>query len=655
MKKYIGLFVGVATALTSCNDDFLEKFPQNKPTEQNAFVTYDNFKSYSWEFYEEFSDESNYLQYVDAEHASLKGDYYAGYASYLYKEAGDEPNPYRNGTATAPSSGNGWDFSFVRRANILLSKIEDSKMTGEEKLHWEAVGKFWRAYAYAELISRFGDVPWIDIVLNENSPERFKSRDPRKVVADNVLADLQFVEKNINAAGDGPNTINLDVVRALMSRFTLFEGTWRKYHNLGDYQKYIDEAVRVSLAVVKSNPEIMPEVDGRYITESLVGQPGILLCKEYVMGIMTHNRARYVRTEAYDYEFPKSTVDMFLTRNGLPIHNAENTADIENGYHGDKNLYKQFRNRDLRLLAQVLPPYSIQQGFTMGANAPNFDAPKEDSFNETGYYYDGVENVKEYMDLCKREFNAKGKQLPAAHFAGTLVWTSPHITGPGAVYTCSRSGFTAWKEYNIWEDNSGNDTSDKAIFWIEEAMLNLAEAYYEQNGSLSQEIADMTINKLRARAKVASMQVSQITDSFDPTRDNTVEPMLWEIRRERYVELLGEGFGFGDIRRWKKGPWYINRPQVGAYINKDNFYKLSHRLAENEAPTELCTSWNQVPLADLEGNKIDAREGYVQRFANPVSMGLGWQDKYYLFAIPTNELILSEGNTKNDLNYPDWN
>ncbi len=652
MKRYISFFI-LLLVLGACNDSFLEKAPLNSATEGNAFVTYDNFKSFGWEFYESFSS-SNYEQYVDTYRGMLSRDYYAGYATLLYKVAGDDPNPYRTATAVAPASGNGWDFTIVRRANILLSKISDSQMTDEEKLHWEAVGRFWRARAYAELISRFGDVPWIDKVLNEESSEAQGPRTPRKEVADHVLADLQFAEANIKAEGDGTNTINRDVVRALMSRFTLMEGTWRKYHELGDWQKYIDECVRVSTVLVDAHPAIMAEVDGRYITESLVGQPGILLCKEYQVGVMTHYRSRYVRTEAYNYEFLKHTVDMFLTRNGLPIHNQSNDVAVGGDYHGDKNMYKQFRNRDLRLIAQVLPPYSIQEGFTMGPNPANLDAPKDGSLNPTGYYYDGVENPREYIDLCKAEMNPRGKQLPAAHFAGTLVWTSPHITGPGAIYTCSRSGFTAWKEYNIWEDNNGNDSSDKAIYWIEETMLNLAEAYFEQNGELSQEVADKTINVLRARAKVASMVPAMIGEDFDPARDKSVAPVLWEIRRERFVELLGEGFGFADIRRWKKAPWYINRPQVGVYINKDDFYSLSARLNPGDVPTTLDSDWDQVPLADIDGNTIEGREGYVQRFADPTQNGGGWQDKYYLYAIPTNEVVLNP-QLDNSMNYPNWN
>lgn len=95
-------------------------------------------------------------------------------------------------------------------------------------------GIFFRAYYYSELIARFGDVPWVDRVLGDSDKEiAYGPRTPRKEVADHVLNDLIYAEEHIKEEGDGENTINVHVVRALLSRFCLFEGTWRKYHALG--------------------------------------------------------------------------------------------------------------------------------------------------------------------------------------------------------------------------------------------------------------------------------------------------------------------------------------------------------------------------------------------------------------------------------------
>lgn len=94
--------------------------------------------------------------------------------------------------------------------------------------------------------------------------------------------------------------------------------------------------------------------------------------------------------------------------------------------------------------------------------------------------------------------------------------------------------------------------SDKPIFKVEEAILNYAEAACEL-GQFDQAAADISINRLRKRAGVADMEVAKIDASFDPNRDKgnnphwsgempdyEVEPLLWEIRRERIVELMGK-------------------------------------------------------------------------------------------------------------------
>lgn len=54
MKKYtFALFIFCAIALTGClNNDFMERYPLGNPTEETAFVTYDNFKAYAWGLYE---------------------------------------------------------------------------------------------------------------------------------------------------------------------------------------------------------------------------------------------------------------------------------------------------------------------------------------------------------------------------------------------------------------------------------------------------------------------------------------------------------------------------------------------------------------------------------------------------------------------------
>ena len=150
--------------------------------------------------------------------------------------------------------------------------------------------------------------------------------------------------------------------------------------------------------------------------------------------------------------------------------------------------------------------------------------------------------------------------------------------------------------------------------------MNYAEAMYEL-GQFDQSIADETINKLRKRAHVADMVLTDITTDFDPDRDQDVNPLLWEIRRERRVELMGEGTRLDDLRRWKKGH-YVNKQPTGVYL-KD------------------ASEFNVKVMNGPSNN-----EGYVYYFEKPI----GWLEHYYLNPIPLNQLALNPALEQN----PGW-
>lgn len=123
-----------------------------------------------------------------------------------------------------------------------------------------------------------------------------------------------------------------------------------------------------------------------------------------------------------------------------------------------------------------------------------------------------------------------------------------------------------------------NEETDMPLFRVEEVMLNYAEAMCEL-GEFDQPVADRTVNKLRSRANVAPMKVAEINDSFDPKRDlgnpaypgdYAVNPLLWEIRRERRIELFSEGFRFDDLRRWKKCHYALKK-KLGMYVKASDF------------------------------------------------------------------------------------
>lgn len=268
-------------------------------------------------------------------------------------------------------------------------------------------------------------------------------------------------------------------------------------------------------------------------------------------------------------------------------------------------------------------------------------------------------------DKCLRggSFGGQGmKRCPGQNWGASLTPSSPNLTTDSRVaYMCSRTGYYTWKHYDMWEFSTGSSaycTSDKPIFKIEEILLNYAEAAWEL-GLFDQTVADKTINLLRDRAGVSPMNVSMITSDFDPMRDKgnapwwtgkggkfgnyEVDPVLWEIRRERQIELFGEGFGFYDIRRWAKAAYYVNRQPCGMWIEaNDNPYGTkASKYSGNFVDYETIMTVGQ---ASGENNNVGS--GWIYTYPSPLTKG-GWLDTYYLMMVPTNEIVLNPKLTQN--------
>ena len=150
-----------------------------------------------------------------------------------------------------------------------------------------------------------------------------------------------------------------------------------------------------------------------WTTADLNGVPGVILYKEYVAGINAVQGGCYLEhTSSQSIEVHQSTVDLYLMKNGLPIHNPQS------GYYGDKTMYDTFRDRDPRLYHTVIPPYKVEAG---GANTP-VENPNAD----WGYTDNPVE--REYIDIMGANYSRSNpgigmKRLPVQNWSASLVPT----------------------------------------------------------------------------------------------------------------------------------------------------------------------------------------------------------------------------------------
>ena len=612
MRKYI--YSCCILLLSSClNNDFMERVPLGNPTAETVFETYDNFKSYAWGLYETFPS----VAYGDKDTDDI---------SFNQTRESSESSWIR-GLVNVPDKKDDtpWaQYSFIRRVNLMLDHIDSSKMSETEKAHWRSVGYFFRSYRYFTLLQAYGGVPWIDHVLSDNETELINgARASRDEIAKHLLEDLQYAEKNIGT-DDGKNTINLSVIQAFMSRFCLFEGTWRKYHGLSDADTYLKECKRVSAEVLKVHPNVALNYDDVFNSISLDGVEGIILYKPYSnQASVVHSVSISGTTGTSFFNPTRDLIDSYLCFDGK-------TRWTSPHYISDQDMYDEFSNRDHRLWLQVTPPYKIDRSASATAWENKWkytDDPKDKSF---------IDSLQIRLGLGLTTSKERQKTLPFRQgFSGGILGEIPHYDFflNNQPWYKSAFGYNNWKFFNTYLEmgSARNEETDMPIFRTEEVMLNYAEAMCELK-EFTQEIADQTINKLRPRANVAPMKVNEITASFDPKRDlgnpnypgdYEVSPLLWEIRRERRIELFAENFRFDDLRRWKKCQ-YMMKKKLGQYVRKSDF------------PT---------------GTKVTidkgAAEGYLEFHPEQTHL---WPDYYYLYPIPRNEITL---NSKIEQN-PGW-
>lgn len=581
--KNIKFLTGIFLLLfTACDENFLEKLPKDQLTVSTTFTSNANFETYAWGFYNTFPGYWDVTGIIGKDMAS----------DLMVNNSGTQGHPTLWQLRTVPSSSSTWTNAYVniRRANLMLDNIEASQLTDQEKKHWRSVGLFFRAYEYVELIANYGAVPWVDRVLTEADEEAlYGPRTPRDEVAQNILNDLTFAEANINPNGNGPNTINTDVVRALLSRFGLYEGTWRKYHGLGGEQQYLQASADASAKLITDHPSLHPSYDEVFNSESLAGVKGVLLYKAYEFGILNGRFSHWNRSSIGHEDLTKKAVDQYLCTDGQTIH----TSPL---FDGEKDAYDEFRNRDHRLYFNTPPPFRVDTG----------------GKNQLTWEFDSDPKSREYIDLMATLSDDLHKTLPTMNWRGLIVRTSPHFRkfNEGHGFNVTYSGYAFYKYYNKISRLQNRDSHDAPIFRMGEIFLNYAEVMHEL-GQFTQAIADQTINPLRARGKVAPLDIANIPT--DPTRDADVDPILWEIRRERGIEFLTEGLGrIYDVKRWKKLVEYGSREKLGRWVKNSDY-------------------GNNLPIQG------DADEGYVSPWGPPP----GVPEHYYLEPIPSDQIVLN--------------
>jgi starch-binding outer membrane protein, SusD/RagB family len=559
--KIFSLLLAIGV-LTGCKKDFLERLPLDQLTDDTYWTSENNVRAFVWGFYPDFFS-----------------GYGSGYAWGRYFSGQSLNDDFASGnpaqfTQNVPASGGGWSFGYVRKANILINRVQRAPIAEEAINHWIGIGRFFRALEYHSLVKRFGDVPWYGREVTDSDEELlYKARDPRTLVMDSVLADFEYAAEHVRESdGAAGLTVNRYVVLAFMSRVFLYEGTWQKYHlnNATKAAEYLEAAKWAADQVIASGDyQVAPDYRGIFNSLSLAGNKEVILYREYATGALTHSLNSYVNKEPQTGA-SKNAIDAYLAEDGLPI-------GLSPAYQGDKTVADVLSNRDPRINETFVPQLRLN------GEIPNYST--------SGYAVHKFLN-EDIKDLA--------------------------------------------------EGNGSLNPTDGPVIRYGEVLVNYAEAAAEL-GNLTQADLDKSINKLRDRADVQMPHLEVLGDQpaiggvvyDDPERDPTVPSLLWEIRRERRIELMMEGFRLDDLKRWKKleytdtqGNPTINR---GAWIVKAEHPGMKDVKIEN-----------------------DAAEGYVVPAWKPETQRLFTDPRVYLDPLPTDQIKLYQDMGKELTQNPGW-
>jgi hypothetical protein len=582
--KYLLLTMGslFVTGLTSC--DFLNKTPLDTIETNQYFINANAqaLEQYCNYFYPRLIDGHGAPQSYSFGMMSKDFD-----ADYLISW---NASTIGFGQQTIPTTaGSSWNWANIRGCNDFLMNYEKSPEADYIKQRYAGEILFFKSMDYFNKVMTYGDVPWYDEPLEPGNEALYKPRDSRIVVMDNVLRDIDqaiaWLPKKTNVA-----RISKDAAIALKARMCLFEGTFRKYHGIEGDVKFLEAAYEAAGELMKSEYGYSLFKGSKpskayyelFIQPDYKTNPEIILSKEYDPSVgMGSNLSRQIGLGETPIGLTRKAVQNYLCANtGLPI-------SLCNCHDTNAHLIEDLKDRDPRLLQTVPTPEA----------------------GEFTYYLEG--------------------KRPAI---GKIVAGN---TGNSATGYCIVKFFNQEEFTSLHHQGS----SDAPIFRFAEILLIRAEAGAElgKNPEL-----DLTINALRERVGfVHKLTTSPIADpvlviEYKNVTGNNAS-LIREIRRERSIELVGEGHRYYDLMRWAEG---------------HNLAEIRKGIIPNlKTSPDDPTGYTAEEIAEIEAELGFDSNGAIDVYSKRVQRPAVFEDpKHYLQPIPLNEISLNPNLTQN----PGW-
>ena len=558
--KYINiakvLLLSCSLAILPACDDFLDEEPQSEVSPEKYLLNESQLEAYVNKYY---ADYDNWKSDSD-DKGGMIPSFWGSENGSTYKDDNATDNQqgtngrYLKDTWTVAQSGGKWNFTNINALNYYLQtvvpRLENGELTGTESnlKHLVGEGYFLRALEYFFRLQRLGDFPIVKTVLpdEQEALTEASKRSPRNEVARFILSDL---DQAISLMNNNVKKTRLSKNAALLlkSRVALIEATWEKYHA------------------------------GTALVPNGTGWPGA--GKDYNAG----------------YQFPSGSIEkeieFFLTEAmsaasqvADAVQLTENNQIIRDQASKGKNpYYDMFASHDPSGYSEVI----MYRGYDLSLNNSHHFNHYLYSGGNTGYTHqfeqvflmenglpiyaagsgyagdDYITDTKIGRDWRWRLFMKAPKEAKAVDNIATVEYfpEAPRLYVSDAKNATS-TGYIQGKGYSLDYNDQllGKDQTAFVVYRASEAYLNYIEASYLKNGNIDA-TADKYWKALRARAGVdtdyqktinATDMSKEALNGWDAySHGALVDATLYNIRRERRCEFIGEGFRYMDLIRWR--------------------------------------------------------------------------------------------------------
>lgn len=424
-------------------------------------------------------------------------------------------------------------YTWIRRANYFLEKIEESTLSQNKKKLLTAEVRFIRAYYYFDLAKKYGGMPIIkEVQTFEGDIEPLLvSRNKEEEVYDFILKELDEAILDLPEKWDSKNSnrATKTVGLALKSRAMLYAGSIARYGKVqlngligipsSRAEYFFTESMKASKTIIDSKKYSL--YDKAYDPISKSGNPAenyrLIFVDEGNKEVIFQKAYNIDNRHAYDnYNMPQSFKPGCCGNSITPILEMVESYEYVDGSDGKLN----YENKEFK-------------------NPADLFINKDPRFEGT-IMYSGSFFVSRPVQIYRGIYSTKGTLYQSfdAPFPEDPSMKQTGRDGPYVLGDVGKTGFYIKKYLNTSSITpEGYSTQNYIDFRYAEILLNYAEASMETKSEPS--LTLNAINEIRKRAGICPLNIDELT--------------MERLRNERKIELAFEDKRFWDIRRWRIG------------------------------------------------------------------------------------------------------